>query len=39
MATLDASRLVCTSLKMIEKHYGHLVVDSARERLGRVMML
>lgn len=39
MATLDVSRLAGTSLKMIEKHYGHLVVDSARERLSRVKML
>jgi integrase len=39
MATLDVSRLAGTSLKMIEKHYGHLVVDSARQRLARVTML
>ena len=39
MATLDVSRLAGTSLKMIEKHYGHLVVDSARERLAKVTML
>jgi integrase len=39
MATLDVSRLAGTSLKMIEKHYGHLVLDSARQRLARVTML
>jgi len=26
------------SLAMIEKHYGHLVHDTARERLARVQM-
>lgn len=39
MATLDVCRLVGTSLNMIEKNYGHLVVDSARERLAKVKLL
>jgi len=39
MSTLDVTRLVCTSLAMIEKHYGHLVADAARERLAKVTML
>lgn len=39
MSTLDVARLTGTSLQMIEKNYGHLVVDSARERLAQVQML
>lgn len=39
MSTLDVARLTGTSLQMIEKHYGHLVADSARERLAGVTML
>lgn len=39
MPTLDVARLVGTSLMMIEKHYGHLVASSARERLAEVKML
>lgn len=39
LATLDVARLVGTSVTMIEKHYGHLVADSARERLARVRIL
>lgn len=39
MSTLDVANLTGTSLKMIEKFYGHLVVDSARERLAKVTML
>lgn len=39
MATLDVARLVGTSIGMIEKHYGHLVASSARERLARVRLL
>lgn len=39
MSTLDVARLTGTSLAMIEAHYGHLVVDSARERLRTVTML
>ncbi|MCC6379952.1 MAG: tyrosine-type recombinase/integrase [Burkholderiales bacterium] len=39
MATLDVARLTGTSLGMIERHYGHLVADAARERLDRVAML
>jgi hypothetical protein len=39
MTTLEVARLVGTSLVMIEKHYGHLVADAARERLAKVEML
>jgi integrase len=39
MSTLDVGRLTGTSLGMIEKHYGHLVVDSARERLATVVFV
>jgi len=39
MATLEVARLVGTSLAMIEKHYGHLVADRARESLAAVRML
>jgi integrase len=39
MSTLDVARLVGTSLPMLEKNYGHLVADSARERLAQVTML
>jgi hypothetical protein len=33
------ARITGTSLRMIEKHYGHLVAESARERLARVELL
>jgi integrase len=36
MATLDVARITGTSLAMIEKHYGHLVMDAARTRLELV---
>jgi len=39
MTTLDVARLCGTSVGMIEKHYGHLVADAARERLAAVRML
>jgi integrase len=39
MTTLDVARLCGTSVGMIEKHYGHLVASSARERLAGVTML
>jgi integrase len=39
MATLDVARLVGTSIGMIEKHYGHLVASSAKERLARIRLL
>jgi integrase len=39
MSTLDVARLTGTSLQMIEEHYGHLVADSARERLAAVTLL
>lgn len=39
MSTLDVARLTGTSLQMIEKHYGHLVAQAARERLAAVEML
>lgn len=39
MNTLEVARLVGTSVVMIEKHYGHLVHNAARERLAKVKML
>jgi len=39
VSTLEVSKIVGTSLAMIEKHYGHLVQDTARERLARVQMV
>ncbi len=39
MTTLEVSRLVGTSLKMIEQHYGQLADKVVRERLARVRML
>lgn len=39
MSTLDVARMTGTSVAMIEKHYGHLVLSAARERLARVSLL
>ena len=39
MPTLDLARLVGTSLAMIDKHYGHLALSAARERLAKVQLL
>jgi integrase len=39
LPTLEVARLVGTSVQMIEKHYGHLVVSAARKRLATVQML
>lgn len=39
MPTHDVAKLTGTSLQMIHDHYGHLVADSARERLAAVKML
>jgi integrase len=39
LTTLDVARLCGTSVLMIEKHYGHLVADAARDRLARVEIL
>lgn len=36
MSTLEVSKIAGTGLTMIEKHYGHLVNDVARERLAKV---
>jgi integrase len=38
VSTLEVSKIVGTSLAMIEKHYGHLVQDTARERLAKVQL-
>ncbi len=38
-STLDVARLTGTSLPMIEANYGHLVMDGARERLAKVVMV
>jgi integrase len=39
MSTLEVARLTGTSLAMIERHYGHLVAESARGRLASVEMV
>jgi integrase len=39
MSTLDVARISGTSLAMIERHYGHLVMNAARERLELVNLL
>src|SRR6185437_4711019 len=39
VSTLEVSKIVGTSLGMIEKHYGHLVQDTARERLAKVQIV
>ena len=39
MSTLEVTRLSGTSLQMIEKHYGHLVHEAARQQLNQVTML
>lgn len=39
MSTLEVAKMVGTSLAMIEKHYGHLVQSTARERLAKVQLL
>src|SRR5215469_15743225 len=39
VSTLEVSKIVGTSLAMIEKHYGHLVHDTARERLAKVQLV
>lgn len=39
MSTLEVARISGTSLAMIERHYGHLVMHAARERLERVELL
>jgi integrase len=39
MTTLDVARISGTSLAMIERHYGHLAMNAARERLELVNLL
>jgi hypothetical protein len=39
LSTLEVSKTVGTSLTMIEKHYGHLVINTARERLAKVELI
>ena len=39
MSALEVARITGTFLAMIEKHYGHLVMREARERLDRVTLL
>lgn len=39
VSTLEVSKIVGTSLQMIEKHYGHLVFDQASERLAKVQIV
>jgi integrase len=37
--TLDVARICGTSVVMIEKNYGKIITESARERLSKVVML
>lgn len=39
MSPLDVARIVGTSLRMIDKNYGHLCHSAARERLAAVQIL
>jgi integrase len=39
VSTLEVAKIVGTSLTMIEKHYGHLVQNTARERLAKVQLV
>ena len=39
MSLLDVARLSGTSLAMIDKHYGHLVLGAARDKLAKVDFL
>ena len=39
MNTLAVARLVGTSLRMIDRHYGHLASDAVREQLAKVTMV
>lgn len=39
VSTLEVAKIVGTSLPLIEKHYGHLVFDRARERLAKVQFV
>jgi integrase len=39
VSTLEVSKIAGTSLAMIEKHYGHLVQDTVRERLAKAQMV
>jgi integrase len=39
LSTLDVARISGTSLAMIERHYGHLVMNAARDRLDKVNLL
>lgn len=39
MTSLDVARISGTSLAMIERYYGHLVMNAARERLELVNLL
>jgi hypothetical protein len=36
MTPLEVARLVGTSLVMVDRHYGHLAITAARERLATV---
>ena len=39
VSTLEVTKIVGTSLAMIEKHYGHLVADAGRARLAKVQLV
>jgi hypothetical protein len=39
MPPLDVARIAGTSLRMIDKNYGHLCHSAARERLAAVHIL
>jgi hypothetical protein len=39
MSVLETARLVGTSIAMIDRHYGHLALTTARERLARLQLV
>jgi integrase len=39
MSVLETARLVGTSIAMIDRHYGHLALATARERLARLQLV
>jgi hypothetical protein len=38
LSTLEVARITGTSVQMIEKHYGHLVSNRAREKMNAIEM-
>jgi integrase len=39
VSTLEVSKFVGTSLAMIEKHYGHLVANTVRDRMAKIQFV